>query len=175
MGELIWNKYTRTAIPEYLFYFNSGGKKELKDRSAISIPPFLFFFFSVFGSVPMCSYLPYGPSSMATDYPQTQFRIPLSGKCLDSLSHLLSSLCHGTAITAHTGLFSPTHTVTWDFKIQCSIILGTILHPNNSANPMRKHYLKLLTLPERSLFLCKLPSVWESAYMPSVTKTLGQS
>lgn len=35
MGELIWNKYRRPAIPEYLFNFPSG-KKELKDRPAIS-------------------------------------------------------------------------------------------------------------------------------------------
>lgn len=175
--ELIWNKYRRTAIPEYLINFPSGKKKEeLKDRPAISSSPFLFLYFWLFPQTQLSSswslqpvrWSP--PKSVQLPSPQPLFGYPKAD------FYAFSAHCYQyTPITTHINPVSPACLLQQLLQHSISSFHVPLCLSSNSAKPRSKHSFKLLTLLERSLFLCRLPSVWESACMPLATKTLGQS
>lgn len=118
-GELIWNKYRRTAIPEYLLNFPSG-KKELKDRPAISLSPFFLY---IFDSVPRYRYLHHGPYGQPADQLQSQFKFHHFGLYLAVQRQTFVPF--KPTVWVHFFHYPYTrsfprykHTVTWDFTIQ---------------------------------------------------------
>lgn len=161
-GELIWNKYRTAAIPEYLFNFPSGKRKELLKTDQLFPSSFLFLY-----SWPCSQIQPFSPQSLQPVYwpPPKSVQVPplqLLLRCPDRCPCLCSTLYQCTSVGTHTQPVSPAHTITWDFKIlKYSISLPSVplCLQNYPAKTMRKHSFKSLTLLERSLFLCKLPSV----------------
>lgn len=121
MRELIWNKYSRTAIPEYLFYSCSililEGKKKKKKRASRQISYF----------PPACPLTSPKPSSGSPTYRNAQ-----------PAFHAFSV----QGATAPPPLPIQV-SLTRDFKMQHSTIPGTILQPKNSGNLMIKHSLYL--------------------------------
>lgn len=147
-------------------------KKSLKTEQLFLL---LRFFLYIFDSVPGYSYLHHGPYSQPADHLQNQFKFHHFSPYLDAQRQTVmpSQPTVSVHICRYPYIQFPQHTHEI-LKYSLSSSHVPFCLPNNPAKPIWKHSFKLLTLLERSLFLCKLPSVWESAYMPSVTKTLGQ-
>lgn len=126
LQKIVWNKYIKTAIPEYLFNFPSG-KKELKDRAAISPSPFLFIYFWLCSRIQLSSPRSLQPARWPP--PKSVQGPPLQPlfRCPKTDFHAFSAHC----ISAHLSLpiypVSPAHT--WDLKIQSFIIPCTLLPP----------------------------------------------
>jgi len=115
-------------------------------------------------------------ASEPVDHLQNQFEFHHFSPSLDAEFHAFSAHCTSTHLSLPIHIqFHQQTLLPAILKYSISSSRVPFCLPNNPAKSIRKHSFKLLTLLERSLFLCTLPSVWESAYMPLVTKTLGQS